>query len=150
MPILVRDADPADDARLIALFRASVREVARHDYSEAQVRAWAPGAIDADEWRARLAGQRVFVAEIDGEIAGFAAFEADGHLDLLFVAPAFLRRGVATALLAAVEAAGPARIFTEASLTARPLFATRGYRELARQTVHQRGETFVNVRMAKG
>lgn len=149
MPCTIRDAAPDDDERLIALFRASVREAARRDYSEAQVRAWAPDAIDAAAWRVRLSGQRVFVAELAGELAGFAALEADGHLDMLFVSPAHQRRGVGSALLAAVEAAGPWPIVTEASLTARPLFAARGYRVLAPQTVELRGESFVNFRMTK-
>ena len=46
MPCTIRDAAPDDDERLIALFRASVREAARRDYSEAQVRAWAPGGTN--------------------------------------------------------------------------------------------------------
>ncbi len=145
---MIRPGTAADRPALLAVFRASVREIGRRHYSDAQVRAWA--AIDADAWPARLAGRRILVAEIAGRVAGFAAWEADGHLDMLFVDPAFERRGVGSALLAAVEAAVPGRIVTEASLAARPLLLARGYREVARQTVRVRGRSLVNFRMSKG
>lgn len=150
MPIAIRDATPRDDAALIALFRASVREVARRDYSEVQVRAWAPDEIDAAGWRARIAEARVFLAEDGAEAVGFATLVASGLIDMLFVHPARLRRGVASALLERIAATGPPRLRTEASLTARPFFEAHGFSVVARQTVLLRGQTFVNFRMERG
>lgn len=150
MPIAIRSATPHDEAALIALFRASVREVARRDYSEVQVRAWAPDEIDPARWRARLAEERVFVAEDEAELAGFATLAAGGLIDMLFVHPARLRRGVASALLERIAEIGPPLLRTEASLTARPFFEARGFRVVARQTVLLRGQTFTNFRMERG
>lgn len=149
----LRDATAADLDALLAVFFAAVRVAARRDYTAAQVRAWAPDAPDRAAWTARLAGQSVWIAEIDGESAGFAVLGAAGHLDMLFVHPGFARRGVAAALLHHAEEAargrGCARLFTEASLTARPVFLKHGYRDLGAQTVHLRGQAFVNHRMEK-
>ncbi len=86
--------------------------------------------------------------------AGFSDLEADGHLDMMFVDPRFQGRGVATALLERVEAEARSlslsRIFTEASITARPFFERRGFRLIAPQTVELRGQRLVNFRMEKG
>jgi putative acetyltransferase len=149
----VRDYLPADIDALIDLFRASVRMVARRDYSHEQVMAWAPDDIDPLSWAARNAHRRAWVAEIDGKVAGFTDLEPDGHLGMMYAHPAYQGRGVATALLEHVEAAarqsGLARLYTEASITARPFFERRGFQVIAAQTASTRGQDFVNYRMEK-
>jgi N-acetylglutamate synthase-like GNAT family acetyltransferase len=61
-----------------------------------------PDAIEVPE--AQLAAGRAFVAEWDGQIAGFAALEpredGEAELDALFVDPSMQRRGIARALVA--------------------------------------------------
>jgi putative acetyltransferase len=135
------------------VFRAAVRVTARTDYSEAQVRAWAPDEIDEGAWATARAKARTLVAERDGAPVGFIDLEPDGHIDMLFVHPAEQRRGTAAALLGRVEAAareaGIARLYTEASITARGFFERRGFRVVAPQTVELRGQRFLNYRMAK-
>lgn len=77
----------------------------------------------------------------------------DGHLDMMYVHPAHRGVGTATALLAEIEAAartqGHSRIFTEASITARPFFERRGFRLVAAQDAKARGQTLTNFRMEK-
>ena len=48
---------------------------------------------------------RLRVAEIEGAVAGFSLV-TDGHLDMLFIAPAAQGRGVGHALLADARAGG--------------------------------------------
>jgi putative acetyltransferase len=143
----------ADVAAAIDLFRASVRGVAQRDYSPDQIAAWAPDEIDRARWSARIVGRDAFVVEMDRRLLGFCELEADGHLDMMFVHPDWQRRGIATALLEYAERAARqrelVRLFTEASLTARPFFERRGFQSIARQTVFLRGQSLVNYRMAK-
>ena len=150
---LIRDYRPDDAAALMAVFRAAVRIGARKDYTEAQVKAWAPDVMDFARWSDRLEGRVTWVAEIDGAPVGFTDLEPDGHLDMLYVHPDHHRRGVARALLAqaAAEAQklGVTRLYTEASLTARRPFQKCGYRVIAPQTVVFNGQSFVNFRMEK-
>lgn len=152
-PIAIRPYRPADLDALIELFKGSVRRVARRDYSHEQVMAWAPDEVDRDRWAARLAGRTTFVAEVGGEAAGFSDLEDDGHIDMMFVHADHQGRGVAGALLDHVEAEavarGLTRVFTEASLTARPFFAHRGFRVIEAQLVWLRGQELANFRMEK-
>ena len=147
----VRLYRPAETASLARLFTDTVRTVNSADYSPEQIAAWAPEPPDLAHWRQRLSSQTVFVAEQDGEITGFAAFEENGHLDYLYVHRRFQRRGVATALCQRVEhearSRGIVRIFTEASITARPFFEHVGFQMIASQTVQHRNVSFTNFRM---
>ena len=99
----VREFIDADTDPLLDLFRDSVRNIARKDYSEEQVHAWAPDDLDRQSWASKCASRQTFVAELDGALAGFGDLEADGHVDMMFVHSRFQRRGVASLLLAQIE-----------------------------------------------
>jgi putative acetyltransferase len=151
--ITIRPFCPADGACLAALFRASVTGIARRDYTQSQITAWAPEDLDVARFAARCAAKSTWIAECDGRIAGFSDLEADGHVDMLYVHPDFQRRGIARALLAHIESLaltrGLLRLYTEASITARPAFEAQGFRVIAAQTVERRGESLTNYRMEK-
>jgi putative acetyltransferase len=144
----------ADDIDvLIDIFRASVRQIARRDYTEQQLLAWAPDEIDRGAWAGRYERRPAWVAEIDGRPVGFSDLEADGHLDMMYVHPAYQSRGAASALLAEVEREAHRQdidcLHTHASITARPFFERRGFKLVTQQTVAVRGQSFVNYRMEK-
>lgn len=150
---VIRAYDPSDLAALVGIFTASVHKLAAAHYSPAQRRAWAPSNPQLDPWRQRLAGLRTLVAEIDAAPAGFVGYEDDGHIDLLFVSPQAPRRGLATALYheaeARLRARGVDRVFTEASLVARPFFERQGFHIEAEQNVSRGGASFRRYAMIK-
>jgi putative acetyltransferase len=88
-----------------------------------------------------------------GRPVGFAELEADGHIDRVYVSADHQGRGIGRALLAAVVAEARrlaiARLFTEASITARPFFESQGFVVLTPQVVTCCGAEFVNYRMAR-
>lgn len=70
-----------------------------------------------EEWRRRFereiaVEERVYVAELDGGIAGFLAVKdeggGEGYLHEIFVAPAFQRRGIGSTLMALAKELAPA------------------------------------------
>jgi len=130
-----------------------VRSIAAGDYSESQVRAWAPDVIDEEKFGQRCESKSTWVAKIEDRIAGFSDLEPNGHVDMLFVHPDFQRRGVARALLQHVEKAARAmdlrRLYAEVSITARQTFEAMGFRVIVPQTVTIRGESLTNYRMEK-
>jgi len=125
--------------------------VACRDYTPAQINAWAE--VDRDQWRQRRLSRPTWVAVLDRKPVGFADLAPGGHLDMMYVDAAHQRSGVATSLLAAVEAAARAQradcLLTYASITARPFFERCGFSVLCSQQVTVRGQTFRNFRMEK-
>lgn len=108
---------------------------------------------DLAAWRERLVGRTVLVAESDKELAGFIAWEPDGHIDLLFTSPRHVRRGVASALYRSAEqalrAAGGNALYTEASLVARPFFERQGFVVEEEQVVNRDGVDLLRFAMRK-
>jgi putative acetyltransferase len=151
-PITIRPYAATDAAGLTSLFCASVRHIASRDYTASQIRAWAPDT-DERQFGKKCVSKSTWVAEMEGRLAGFSDLEPDGHIDMLYVHPDFQRRGVAHALLEHVEnvarKAGLRRLYTEASITARPVFEVMGFRIVAPQIVTVRGESMMNYQMDK-
>lgn len=149
----IRDYRDTDLSAVVTVFTESVHELGRQHYDAAQRAAWAPREPDHGEWAARLDVQHVLVADGGDELLGFIAYTDDGHIDLLYTAPGAPRRGVATALYRAAEAAllvrGVRELHTEASLVAQPFFAAQGFCVAEEQQVERRGVTFRRFAMRK-
>ncbi|VTT98997.1 acetyltransferase : Glr3142 protein OS=Gloeobacter violaceus (strain PCC 7421) GN=glr3142 PE=4 SV=1: Acetyltransf_10 [Gemmataceae bacterium] len=143
-----RDDVPA----LFELFRGTVHRVNSRDYSPEQVAAWAPPETNPARWET-LASRFAVVAEVGGDVAGFADLEPDGHVDRFFVHADHQGRGVGTAMMAAIlSEAGRLRVprlFAEVSITARPFFERHGFDVLAEQQVVVRGVSLTNFRMER-
>lgn len=140
-------------AKLLELFRDTVRRINHRDYSPEQIAAWASDSIDPATWENQFVTRTTIVAELSGAIVGFADLEHDGHLDRFYIHADHQRAGIGRGLLAAIESGASRlalpRLFTEASITAKPFFDRHGFVTLARQQVIRRGVTFVNYRMEK-
>ncbi len=151
MPI--RNFHPGDEPALRAVFYSSVHDVARHHYTTEQLEVWAPRQYDAAQWGERMRGNRPFVAEVDGCIAGFADLQDSGYVDHFFVTGAFAGRGVGWALMAHIHQSaaerGMGRLFADVSLAAEPFFTRWGFGVEARQQVERAGVVLANVRMGK-
>ena len=150
---MIRVATLDDAASIAAIFHATVKAVNSRDYTEAQIMAWAGDSPDPGKWRARQATRKTFVFEVAGVVRGFAEFKENGHIDAVYVHADHLGKGVASALLVRIEQEaknlGLARVYTEASITARPFFAKRGFESLSSQEVEYRGCRFTNFKMSK-
>jgi putative acetyltransferase len=151
--IRIRPYDEKDAPEIVRLFYETIRSVNLADYSQEQVEAWAPEIPDPDAWNARLSGRRTLVAEEGGEVVGFAEIEGDGHLDTFYCRKDSVGRGVGSRLYLAVEQEarirGLGRLFTEASITARPFFERHGFRTIRERTVVRRGVELTNFAIEK-
>jgi putative acetyltransferase len=149
--IITRPYTIADIDTIMEIFLSAVHVIASKDYSPAQIAAW--GQVDRERWIKRCDNRPVWIAEIKGIAAGFADLESNGHLDMLFVHAGYQHQGVASALLRHIEehaiAIGISRIFTEASITARPFFEKKGFKLITAQIVEIRGQQLKNFRMEK-
>jgi putative acetyltransferase len=151
----IRAYEAGDASAIARLFYETVRSVNLADYTEEQVEAWAPAVPDQQAWHARMSepDRRTLVAEEDGEVVGFAELEDDGHLDMLYLRGDAMGRGVGRRLYQALERearfSGVGRIFTEASITARPFFERHGFGVVREQRVSRRGVEMINLAMEK-
>ncbi len=149
----IRLAGAEEVDRMIEIFHDAVRLTAVADYGVRRVRVWAPDLIDREAWLARFTARRTFAFEVDGLMVGYADLDGVGHIDRLFVDPAFGRHGVAGRLLAHVETeartAATRRLTAGASLTARKVFERAGFRIGVPRVVERRGEEFVQFPVEK-
>lgn len=145
----------ASDADQIAqLFHDTIRTVNLGDYSEEQVKAWAPDDIYFRDWVAKCTTKHTLVAEYDGGvITGFAELDDDGHIDCFYCHKDYQGQGIGQILCNGIEKEaqnrGFARLFVEASITAKPFFQKMGFSIIEEQSVKNRGEQLTNFRMEK-
>lgn len=99
----IRRARPADARAIAAVMRAAVRGVAPGTYPARALAAWASLPALYHAWAMTAGGETVLVAERRGRLLGYAGLRG-AELTALFVRPSAGRSGVATALLARVEA----------------------------------------------
>ena len=138
-----RPYESADLRKVIETYTASIHQLAAAYYSREQIEAWAPVEADLTRWEERLATLHTVVVESGAGVAGFASYNDDGYLDLLFTHPGCARRGVARSLLQRIESElqrrGIIRVMTHSSLAARPFFDQQGFVVDAEECVECRG-----------
>jgi ribosomal protein S18 acetylase RimI-like enzyme len=122
--MLLRRARPSDAAAIAAIHLAARREAMPYLpelYAEDDIRAWVAGRV--------LPQAVVWVAEVDGEIAGYMALKGI-DLEHLYVAPRSQGRGVGGALLRKAKARRPTRLRLYAfqrNAQARAFYEARGF-----------------------
>lgn len=149
----IRKYEIADTEQIVQLFYDTVHQINIRDYTKAQVDAWAPADIDIEIWTKSLSSKFTFVAEDGGIIAGFGELETNGHIDCFYCHKDFQRKGVGTQILEHIEAKakelGLKKIFTEASITAKPFFEKHKFIAIKKQEVERRGQKLINFAMDK-
>jgi putative acetyltransferase len=140
------------------IFFDAIHEGTHTHYNLAQRLAWAPHIPTEHEWSARLQPQSVYVAEnCDGELTGFMSLTPDCCIDLAFVQPALMGKGIAKALYDTLEVQarenGLVRLWAEASYAARQFFTRQGWIVIEPQIVRRSNEREVvsipNFKMEK-
>lgn len=146
----IRSYLTSDLEQITELFYETVHCVNIRDYSEEQVKVWAPGHPDCDELNRSFLEHNTVVAEEKGKIVGFGDMDKTNYLDRLYVHKAYQGRGIATAICDKLEKeAGCQTIQVHASITARPFFEKRGYCLVKEQQVERKGVFLTNFVMEK-
>jgi putative acetyltransferase len=153
MKMKIRLFHEQDAEQIAQLFHDAVREINIRDYSSNQVKAWAPDDIHFRNW-AKICSERLtYVADDEGVIAGFGELELSGHIDCFYCHKNYQRMGIGSQIYRAIETKacelGMNRLYTEASITAKPFFLHMGFEIIREQQVERRGESFVNYSMQK-
>lgn len=140
-----------DHVAIAEIFKRAVHEIASRDYTPEQCLVWSDTKPNPEHWERRCDLKQPFVAEVDGKVAGFLELDPDGHIDCAYICPDFQRQGIMTRLVehavAASFARGLPRVYVEASITARPMFAKVGFDVIRENLVEIKGVQLVNYRM---
>jgi putative acetyltransferase len=161
--VIIRKYQNEDTDEIIQLFYDTVHQINIRDYSQKQINAWAPKNMTSINWVNRLSDKITYVAEENiaenitenktKKILGFAQLETSGHIDCFYCHHQYQGIGIGSRLLNQIELTalnlGIKRLFTEASITAKPFFENKGFSLVNPQEVECRGEIFINYVMKK-
>lgn len=153
LKMIIREYKLSDTEEIMKLFYDTVHEINIQDYTQQQVNAWAPENMDYEVWHKRLQTKLPYIAEDNGEIVGFGELETDGHIDCFYCHSKYQKMGIGSKLLSHIEntakSQGIKRLYTEASITAKLFFQSKGFSIVKEQQVERRGVTFKNYVMEK-
>lgn len=167
--IKLRTAVIEDIPGIIEMYRQTVFTVNAKDYTPAQIKVWADGALNLQRWEAAIKDQYFVLAEEhttpglksdpslkkEGSniVAGFSSLAKEGYLDFMYVSKDFQRCGVASKLLAAIEQKAKeqknSEIYSHVSKTAKGFFQKMGYEHKEDISDLYKGELFINALMVK-
>jgi len=151
--IFIRDYVEADAKALWDIHFHTIRNINIRDYTQAQVKAWAPDCFDLSIWQQLMQRLSPFVAEIDGVIVGYTDLQSDGLIDHFFCHHQYQGQGVGKALMNHVfevgKRRGIPRFYSEVSITARPFYEHLGFCVVKAQKVPVRGQVLTNFVMEK-
>ena len=141
--IIIRPFVSEQAAALAELFYDSVHQATAEYYNAAQRQAWAAEVPETARWQERLKAQHTFVATCNDSLAGFMTLRDVGYIDLAFVAPEFIGKGIGKRLYDRIEdearLLGVQKLHSEASHLARRFFKRQGWIVTKEQNI-QRGD----------
>jgi len=173
--IEIRTAAFADIPNIVEMYRQTVFTISAKDYTPAQIKVWADGAVNFPRWEAAIKDQYFVMAETyntplplvkakgltsslpsqEGNLflAGFSSIAKDGYLDFMYVSKDYQRCGVATSLLNEIELKAREQnnpeIYSHVSKTAKGFFLKMGYVHKENISDLYKGELFINALMVK-
>jgi putative acetyltransferase len=127
----IRRYQPGEEAALFEIFHSAVHLIASRDYTAEQVNAWAPRDQDPGRWQRKVRAINPFIAELNGELVGYADLQSSGYIDHFYVSGLHPRRGIGsllmTRLLQEAEYLGARVLTSDVSKTAQPFFQKFGF-----------------------
>ena len=151
--LMLRKFQIGDETELRKLFFTTIRTVNIHDYSKAQVQAWAPDEYDHQAWLDKMLSLGPFVAKFEGQIVGYSDVQADGYINHFFCHAGFQGKGVGKTLMQTLHKAalqqGNKRLYSHVSISAKPFFEHFAFNTIKQQSVEIRGQKLRNFVMEK-
>lgn len=111
---------------------SAISEICSSAYPPNEIEAWISGGRNPERYLPGIAEGRFLVAILDEVVGGFSDFDpSTGEVCGMFVAPAYVRRGIGRALLERVEARarerGVRRLGLRATLNAIEFYRAQGF-----------------------
>ena len=151
--VQVREFRTGDEPFLFRVYYSAIHQIARQDYTETQLNAWAPADLDPALWAEKVQGIKPFFVELGTEIVGYADVQDNAYIDHFFVSGAHARQGVGGVLMKEIHAKAARlqlrELFADVSRTAQPFFARHGFVVAEQRLPLIRGVQLSNALMRK-
>ena len=153
--LYIRDYKSGDCRETAELFYETVHKINSADYTQEQIRVWAPRDRDLEKWDAsyKEKGKKAIIAAEGDRIVGFCDVTASGYFDRLYVHCEFQGMGIGKALCREGEryaaSCGSSKVTVYASITAKPFFEKLGYSVIRPNEVIREGVSLTNYFMEK-
>jgi putative acetyltransferase len=152
--IHIRRYRPGEAAALLAVFYSAIHIIASRDYTTEQINAWAPPNLDPTRWEKKVRAINPFVAEMNGELVGYADLQSDGYIDHFYVCGLHPRRGVGSLLmnrlLQEAQILDARTLTSNVSKTAQPFFEKFGFVLVEQRYPECLGVVVPNALMRRG
>lgn len=130
--MLIRVFKQEDISQIITLFRDTVHNVCKKDYTKTQCDTWAPEFINQSSWCNRFESTYTLVADENGKILGFCNLESDGNVDMFYVHWQHQGEGIGRKMYHEIEkkalSDGFTQMTSDVSITAKPFFESLGWK----------------------
>jgi putative acetyltransferase len=151
--LLIRRHQEGEESALFEVYYSAVHLIASRDYSPAQIQAWAPRNLDPALWERKIRDLKPFVAELDGQIVGYADLQSNGYIDHFFVSGNHPRRGIGAMLMShlinGAMVQGTPEMTADVSHTAQPFFQKFGFEVVEQRFPVVRGVEIPNALMRR-
>lgn len=149
----IRNYMKGDSQETAKLFYNTVHVINKRDYTDAQIKVWAPENRDLKKWNESFSGRKAIVAVEENHIVGFCDITDSGYLDRLYVHSEFQGKGAGKALCREAEKyaadRGNETVEVYGSITAKPFFESLGYSVIRDNEVIRDGISLKNFYMKK-
>jgi putative acetyltransferase len=151
--VQIRRYEPGEERALFEVYYSAIHLTASRDYTSEQIQAWAPRDLDMNLWENRIHSINPFVADLNGEVVGYADLQANGYIDHFFVSGTHSRRGIGSLLmehlLEEAKALGLSELTSDVSRTAQPLYEKFGFVLVEQRRTERRGVIIPNALMRR-
>jgi len=149
----IRPYREGEEPALFEIYCSAIHLVACQDYTPEQLQAWAPRDFDSELWRRRMRGIGPFVAELNGQIVGYADLQPNGYIDHFFVSGTRPREGIGSQLmrhlLDRAQTLGIPELTSDVSRTAQPFYERFGFSVVERRYPEIHGVVVPNAFMRR-
>jgi putative acetyltransferase len=149
----IRRFQIGDEPALFRVYSSAIHQIARGDYTQEQIDAWAPQDLDQELWNNKMRGIQPFVAEEGAEVVGYADVQSSGYIDHFFVSGFRPRQGIGGMLMEHIHqeavTLGLVELTSDVSRTAEPFFRRYGFRVVEQRSRVLRGVVVPNALMRK-
>jgi putative acetyltransferase len=151
--VQIRRYKPGEERALFEVYYSAIHLVASHDYTPEQIKAWAPEDLDMSLWEVRIRDINPFVAELGGEVVGYADLQPNGYIDHFFVSGTYHRNGIGSLLmehlLAEAKSLGLYELASDVSRSAQPFYEKFGFVVVEQRCIERRGVIIPNALMRR-